>query len=352
MRTIDQIINSIKLELSAQNSKLSQFNGFSTFYLICRTIAKSLLEVEAYVEEQDNRGYIETLQGLALDLRANELGLFRLTQGSKVRGTVLASSQFQSRIPEGLILTDPITRIQFKTVGSSVIDGLNVPITVEALLAQQIDLPAGTVLVSSIYSEISFVVGKTKNLITNEITGDIIGGSPTETDEELRFRILQRLSNQSAATVTNLTSAISNVEGVNRTFIKSNDPTVGYLTVYIDSNDALVLEEVSSLIEANKAAGINYLIKPIRFVNLDIAVDISLRLTASLNTVEQSVRQIINEYVTSLSLGQPFIIGELVNRLYRIGNVTNITFNQPNDDIQIQSNNLFRVNNINVRLGR
>lgn len=350
MRTIDQIINSIKLELSAQNSKLASFNTFSNFYLICRTIAKSLLEVEAYVEEQDGKGFIENLEGADLDIKANELGLFRKTAGSKVTGTVLASSNFQSTLPANAILTEPNTGIQLRTTGANVVVGLNVPIKVEAILPQAIDLSAGTVLNSSIYSDISFVVGKSKNLITGEITGDIIGGSSAETDDELKFRIFQRLSNQSSATERNLVSTISNIEGISQVFIVSNDPIVGYLTIYIDSNDSTLLEEVRDIVEDNKAAGISYIIKPIRFVGLDIQLDITTTLSASLNDVESEIRLLTNNYVRSLNLGQPFLIKELINRLYRVNGVVDIRINQPNDDILIQTNNLFKVNNISVSL--
>lgn len=350
MRTIDQIINSIKLELSSQNSKLSNFNGFSNFYLICRTIAKSLLEVEAYVEEQDAKGFIDNLEGADLDIKANELGLFRKINGSRVRGTVLVSSNFQFVLPTNVILTEPNTGIQFKTLGTNTINGLNIPIAVEALIAQPIDLAAGTVLNSSIYSDLSFVIGKSMNMITNEIVGDIIGGTAAETDEELRLRILQRLSNQSAATADNIRSSILDLEGITQVFISSNDPIVGYLTIYIDTNDTSVLNNVRRVIESNRAAGINYLIKPIRYIPIDVAVDLVVTSNASLNQIETNVRFAINDYIRSLSLGRILRVSELINRIYSVNNVIEVNVTQPDDDVAILSNNLFKLNNIKVTL--
>ena len=274
MRTLEQIIDSVKLELSSNNSPLANFNKFSNLYVLFRTVAKSILEVESYVEEQSEQKYISGLSGSDLELKALEYGLQRNSEGAKAIGSVLVSSSLTTNAPFNIVLTDLESNNQFFLLSNVIADSNEKVVTVQSVESKFVAIPAGTTLYSSLYPNVTFIVGSFRDTVTSLPQGDIIGGSEIEDDESLRRRIIQRMNSSYISTESGIVSSLLEEVNLERVYIKNNYPLTGYLSVFIDSDDELIKQQTQTVLENTIAAGTNYYIYPIKKQAFDFNINL------------------------------------------------------------------------------
>jgi len=340
MRTLEQIINSIKLELRNSNSSLANFNKFSNLYIIFRTIAKSILEVESFIESENSIKYINNLSGSDLDIKAREFGLSRKTTGIKAYGSVLYSSNTTVTVPSNTVLTDPISKEQFIINQTLISNNVEQVTNITAVTAKNIAIPAGRELYSSLYSNVSFTIGSSRDTINNEAIGDIIGGASAETDESLRRRILSRMSISYSSTNNGLISAILEEEAISIAFIKNNIPFTGYLSIFINSNNSVVRDRVKRIIENNIAAGTNYFLYPIRTINIEVYLSIKVNTSVNLNEIEEKVLFILGDYIENIELGGVIKFNTMVGLVLNLNGILDVNFSSPLEDIQLEQDQL------------
>jgi len=346
MRTLDQILNSIKLELQNSNSNLFKFNKYSNLYILFRTIAKAILEVESYVEEEADKKYIRSLTGVELDIKASEYGLTRNTNGIKASGYVLVSSSTSEAIPVNTVLTNRETGDQFLITKTILASPTEISVLIQAIEPKFIVMRAGTELYSSLFPAVNFIVANSRDSLTNTFLGDFLGGSFAESDEELRTRILARMGASYISTEQGLISSLLEDPEINLAFIKNNYPFTGYISVFIDNSDTVVKKRAEDILEQVIAAGVNYFVYPIRSNTISIYLTVKVDTGSNLNTIDSQVRNVISRYVSSISLGGTIRINSILGLLYSIPGITDVFLESPNTDIELQTEELANIENI------
>lgn len=350
MRTVDQIIDSIKLELASSNSPLSNFSKFSNLYVLFRTVAKAILEVEAYVEEESDNKYISKLSGADLDLKAAEYGIERDSNGIKAVGSVLVSSSFSAAVPVNTVLTDLNSDNQFVLLTNTIADPNEKTVLVQSVEPKFVALPAGTRLYSSLYPNVTFVVGSFRDVVTSAPQGDLIGGAYVEEDESVRQRVLARINSSYISTEQGVISAVLNQVDVNKVYLRNNYPITGYMSLFVDSDDELTKQAVENVLDTVIAAGTNYYVYPIKKVPYDFYIELSVSLSTSAQNVDTEVRNRISSYINSLNLGDTLRQSSLLGLLYSTSGVVEARVISPDNDIELASDQLLSINNIYITI--
>lgn len=280
-RTVAQILTSMRDSLVG--TALSNFSPYSNVYILYRAVAIALAEQDSLIEGMLSGFHLATAMGLDLDRRASDYGITRLA-GNGARGWVLAKSTEAVLLQPGALLTDPTSRYQYEVTQKAYLAASQeVPIYVQSTSGTSgSNLPAGTYLTSSFYPSITFVVGRYKDTSNGSPMGAIDGGSDRETDADLRARLLQHLRNRSTSNKDSIYLAVRAVPGISKVVLVEHDPITGYFTVYVDSNDSVLLTRVRAVVDTVKAAGVSYLVRSM--IPTAINIDISVAGTSDIDT--------------------------------------------------------------------
>lgn len=347
MKTVAEVIDSIRGSLQSLGSPLSSFSRYSNIYALLRSFSLVIAEQESKLDLVESGSYIYTSTGLALDRKGQEFGINRRL-GTPATGSILVTSNISASIPRGLVLTtaDQAHQLELTEV-------LNVSASAESvgyvrsLLSSSLEnLPAGTILFSSSYRSLSFVVGKTRS--AGSIQGPLTGGTDIETDEELRARILSRAQTKGQTSAAALTSILLEEAPVRKVFIKDAFPSPGQASVYIDSRDSFVLDQVRQLIEMYKPVGLAYSLKPIQPFNVPVSVLIVVaELSAATQIVEQ-VRAEINTMFASLGMGQFPTIESIAGVCFRVRGVLQVEVLSPSTNVAIPAESAAAISDLNI----
>jgi uncharacterized phage protein gp47/JayE len=153
----------------------------------------------------------------------------------------------------------------------------------------------------------------------------VTGGSPLETDDELRSRARGELKSLGRATQVALKQRVEDVGGVIRPvkiqelpipFTSEVDgssvqlPIPGVVRVIVDGGD---LDEIKRVVEETRAAGVFVEVVRPRLVLLGIQASIELERGALLESVQSVIRQKLDEYVDSLQTGDTVIFSRIAS---------------------------------------
>lgn len=302
MKSITEIINSFKANLTNLGSPLASFTNYSNIFMIFRSIGEVISKQYSDLDNYYLNSLLASATGDNLDARAKDFNIIR-NQGSFASGYVFATSTVDNTIPVNTILNSPNITYQFQTTQSAISTAIGVYIPITALLATELaNLNSGTVLTSPFYPNVKFVVANSVDLTGNYI-GGLEGGRSSESDFSFRSRIISQINNQSKGTID---AVINNLSELNITkfFIKESYPVTGYFTVYVNTLDQSLIDLVEESLMLVKPIGTAFEIKSIQTTFIDLKFIVTLTSVEFAERVSDNIRQICFNYFEDLELGQ------------------------------------------------
>lgn len=351
-RSIDEILNQIRKVLKEQNSNLSTFPEYGNLYVIFRSIASVISEQDAELDITKDSLFLNTATNTNLDRKAVERGIVR-SKGFRANGYVIAESKVLANnsfttIPKNTILINPFTNKQYITLESAV---LNIPrksIKVESVeLDSSSNLEAGTKLLSNFFNNITFTVGSFYNTLSNSYEGDIVGGAEEESDEELRTRILNRVLSKQMSTSSAIRIKAESVSGVNEVLIEENNPSIGYINVFIDNTNYNTINLVKQEVELVKPLGTIINVKSFTNFTLNITANITLNNSTNQRDKIIEIRSRITNFIANLN--NTFTKEALAGTLLNLSYISNVEIISPLQTINISPKEKFVIGSINIQ---
>ncbi len=310
------------------------------------------LQVVAYIideawqlgEDVYYSAFIDTATGASLDLLASLVGFVR-KQATKATGTVTFSRSTPAgsdiTIPAGTRVATGDESVVFRTtqVATLAAGTTSVDVPIEAVEAGS----TGNVAANTITKIVDPISGIEAVNNTNPTTG----GSDTESDEELRYRIKTTISGVGKATLDAIKAAVLAVDGVKSVKIEENDtindntgtgglPPKSFRVVVYGGADA----EVAQAIFDTKPAGIQpygsisataydsdgnpYTVHFERPAAVTIYVDVSIT-TDGTAVDAQDVKNAIKNYINNLDIGDDVVYNKVVAAVMDIAGVFDAT---------------------------
>lgn len=350
MRSVSDIINSVKRSLQSLGSPLGEFSRYSNIYALLRSIGSVMSEQDYKLAVAKESFYFTTATGDDLDNRARDLGLYRKA-GTLGTGYVLVQSNNAYSLPEDLILSSADSQIQFRLQKAAVTGGGEFTLPIQSLTkGTNVNLAAGTRLYSSFFPNITFTIGQYRDPLTREPQTGITGGRDVESDFAFRIRLLLYLKNLNHGTLDYVRSAVLTLEEITRVLIQEHTPVTGYFTVYVDSQDTGVLNKVEQIVQMSKAAGVSYIVDSIITTPVNVNLLLKIAEYADANAVINSVRAKISNYFSNLSLQDSVYPDNLAVAALQVEGVLDVTVFNPTNVVTANSGTLLTLSNLSITL--
>lgn len=347
MRTIEGILDQMRQALEEVNSDLASFPQYGNLYSIFRAVAASVLEQDVKLDSINSSLFLNTATGEDLDSKAREFNLTR-RQGSYAVGniTILGTA---SILPSKLVLTEASTGLQFTLDNQiSIISNKAIGSITSTQYTDLANLPAGTELFSSIFANTRFIVGNYFDPITSTYKGSLIGGSDKESDTSLKQRISNTIQSLALSNTQTLTLAAQNIPGIAKISIVENEPSLGYITVYISNNETKFLKLVKNELDLIKPIGTALQVKS--FINVDLDININIETFNNLNTLElqNTIKLNVQSYINSLNPGSTLTREAIAASVLKSKDVFNVTVATPTSNITFKNNELINLKNFSI----
>ena len=352
MKSVSEVVDIIQQQLRQLNSSLAEFGKTSNLYIFFRSIASIISEQFYLLEVSKLQNDVRTATGENLDIKASEFGLTR-KPGNFGEGWILAKSLNQKiRIPKDTILSSVEGNFQFKTLGAVEIDLFEIAIPVQSLLlSEAVNISAGTELFSPFFPQAQFEVGKFREVSTQKAQAGIQKGQSAESDSVFRARIINYINGLSKiGSLNNIISQIESFPFISKVFIEEHFPVAGYFTAYLNTQKAEEISQVERLLNEIKPLGVNFTIKPIKEVAIDLNLSIQLIAETNSDFVLNQIRSGVFQYFQNLDLNQnldPAVVRAIVLKVLE---VKDAQIDSPTDIVIPPDGGLIVLRNLNIKL--
>lgn len=352
MRTTEEITNTIIQNIDSTGSLVEVQPG-SDLYTISRAFATVINELDNEVQDAKESVSINDAEGQDLDEWASSFYLSR-REGSTSKGKVLALAESNETIPVNTRLVDLETGLQFFTTEEVKLNRfVEKPISIEAAKESIIhNLSAGTELYADSFRDIQFIVGSHRDE-QGTVCGDLSGGRPVESDEQLRSRIVNKLVNQKTNSEFTIKSIVLAEPDV--VWVDVETPLPGYLVVWIDSITTLSQDRLNyfrSLVNLNTAAGILTEVKESKKLGVDFSVTVFPDTgddSLDLNELTSRIKKRLIRFLYKLSLNESLIVEQLRGYLAKTEGVDDVRVDAPDQDVELGEDNVVRPTAIRIR---
>jgi uncharacterized phage protein gp47/JayE len=152
---------------------------------------------------------------------------------------------------------------------------------------------------------------------------DILNGTDTESDEDLRVRAKRALEMAGKATLTSIRSAIEGLEGVTGQVkvVDQPDGIPGIVQVIVSGGDE---EEIRKVIEETRAAGIRLEFKRPVVVPIDIEITVKVKEGADTEQIQEAVDRSLRDYFGSLQIDEDVILNRIVQATLQLPGVQDV----------------------------
>lgn len=321
--------NSMKSYLQTLTTNLTDFNTGSVLLSIFDCVAAEIEQLYNAQAEIQNMAFISTATGDDLDLKVADFTLVRrgatYATGILTFGRTTGSSQ-DYVIPLGTTVSTTSTTstsgIQFETTEEAILPANSLTVNVNAQ-CKEFGV-TGNVTSNSIIilpsppAGIEFVINY----------ADFSGGAEAETDEELRSRLALYLNSLARGTKLALESAALSVTGITSVSISDNDPTPGYVKMYVaDASGTATTDEVDAVkavVEDYRPVGVIVLVYAPVAQNIDVTCYISVDSTYDQATVFAAVQAVVENYIGKLKLNEVVNRAAIIETIMGVDGVTDL----------------------------
>ena len=347
IRTIEQIIDRARSVLEAENSELATFPEFGNLYAIYRSMAALVAEQDSKIDTLDDSLFLSTATGDSLEQKAAEFGVSRLL-GEPARGDVVVIGR-NNIIPINTILTNPNTNFQYRTLARVTSRSNRAVVSVESLQkTDEANLAAGTVLRSSLFPAVQFTVGSTFNPVLNIYEGNITGGAIRESDSLLKARTENTIRSIATGNRVALRDAAINTGGVSRASVAENVPSIGFVTVYVDTRNQDIIRNLKIRLDDVKPIGTSIIIRSYQLISVDVILSITVTSTEDSTALIQQIQSSLASYINNLSTGESLTRETIAGTVLQIDRITNVEVVAPTTSSELANDQLFVLRDVQI----
>lgn len=347
IRTIEEIIDQFRTSLEQDNSDLATFQRFGNLYTIFRAVGLVIQEQDVKIDILQDNLFLNTATGDALDRKALEFNIRRLPGRPASGGIIVIGSPVT--LPADLIISDPISGLQFRLLNRVKLLNNRSKGTIECVENTPIgNLVAGTRLTSSLYPSHQFIVGSRFDVVSNNYVGNLIGGAYREEDDELRERVTSTLQTLALSTIDAIRNAALNINGVSKVSVKENSPALGYITVYVNTNDRTTIKQLENRLNLIKPVGTALRVTSFSTVNVDVELVVTTFNRTQVRDLTRQIQDAVQQYITDISLNSTLTKEGLAGAVLQLGPVANVEVVNPVNSIVINDEQLLNLGTINI----
>ena len=347
MITIDEIYNNLKQSYETESGLT--LNDGGDMALRFYAVAAELVSLWAQTDYVNRQCFPQTASGEYLDRHAEMRGLSRggaVKAQGYIRFTINAVRSRDVYIPAGTrcmtaSLAEYVTTADaFVTAGSLYCDA-----RAEAITPGK----AGNAAAGKVNIMQNAPVGISS--VTNTLP--FSGGEDSESDEELRARVLR-----SYASIPNGGNAAfyemiaKNVAGVREVIVLPRERGRGTVDIIISSDSGMptntLVSEVSAAMDARREICADVTVCAPTKTNVDVTASISVASGYSAQSVIENVKNAISAFFDGSLLGKSVLRAELVNIIYSVPGVRNYSLSAPSADVSITGSGLAVLRNLSI----
>ena len=318
--------------LNRLNTKFEEFAGFSAddatdIGIRLKVLAGELFSLYSELNYIKNQMFVQTAFGKGLDNHAAQRGLKR-KDAVKSNGTLTFSRDnalpYSISIPAYTVCcTGSVDDgIRFETIEEATLAAGSTSVNVKAESlegGQGKNVAAGTVTVMvSPPSGITYVTNNSR----------FSGGVDEETDDELRKRIEESYTKISNGTNTAFYKSVAlSHNGVYSASVVPVARGTGTVDVYVAGKGEHVSEDVLSEVENDlserREINVDVKVKSPELISIATIIYITVKENYVFNEVKNNCITAIENYYSSLGIGDSFYVSALVDRVYHVDGVKN-----------------------------
>jgi len=347
IRRYDDIMQQALAGMIANQDKITDFNKGSIIHTFLDSVARIA-----------ERIYVAIRQGYNENLRLVPYSLFRFARKTGTHSTGAVEFQRENPIPTGTSIPKA-TRVSGD--GKTYITTALGFIEPGALSSNPIPVIAEKP--GKEYNVLSYAVQNIDSILPTDVAAVVnndpmTGGTDMETDNEFdeRFKIfLAGLSGTNDYAIMSAALALPVVRSVS---VKNHKPplrNIYNMSVYVDDGSGAATDDTleavrlkiegdgTPLNQGHLAPGVNIrvvppLTVPVNFESVTVEV-----FRADLGIADMEIRNVIAEYVNSLTIGKSVIISEIIARLMKLPYIRDVKI--PKDNVNIQNDQIARYGN-------
>ncbi|MBW7572712.1 baseplate J/gp47 family protein [Caproiciproducens faecalis] len=295
-----------------------------------KVLAGEIYSIGSAVDWLKMQTFAQSAQGEQLELRAQERGLTRkqaVASSGMLTFRRITPLWYDALIPAGTVCaTSGDQPVRYITTEDAILKNGELSIEVSARAEQ------GGKIGNTQPGTVTVMVTPPAALESVTNTSAFTGGEDSESDSELRSRLMQ-----SYASISNGTNAAFyrecalKYDGVYSVGVVPRENGAGTVGLYLGGRGTVPLQEVIDKVQS----GLNLL----REVNVDVkvaaaqtvAVDVDIAVTpvdtVSVQDAQAACEQAVREYFDELSVGEPVIVTALGVKVFATGKIKNYLFN-------------------------
>lgn len=333
--------------LSRMQDKFKDLSGYSADEASDIGIRLKVLAGEIYssytnLEFIKTQMFPQTATGTYLDMHAMQRGLQRIG-ATKSSGTLTFSRAenilYDVTIPKGTVCaTAQINGVRYVTLEDAYIASGQSSVSVPA------ESETAGSIANALKSAITVMVTPPAGIsaVTNESA--FVGGSDSESDDDLRQRLLysyKNISNGSnCAFYRDIALGFDDVYSVS---VINRPNGSGTVDIYVANNGAVLesnkMSEIQSKINSLKEINVNAQVKAPALVSVSITLNIVVKDGYDSNTVKANCEANIANYFSTLKIGQDVFLADIANVVYNTEGIINYQFTNFTDrsisDVQL-----------------
>ena len=337
MQTYDEILQ----RMSEKYRELTGIKPFeaSDIGVRLRVLSGEIYSIEVYLEWLRRQMKITTAEGEWLDYHAQQRGIKRF-EAENSEGDVVFSLENASEsdvlVPKGTVVAvGKDSEYSFETTEEGVIYAgtLSAHIRVRAVNSGK----AYNVRAEAVDS----VVTPLPVTVSVRNPDSFEGGCDRESDESLRKRVAESLSNaSSAANCAYYRNAATACEGVASACVVPRERGAGTVDVYIAAQGAdvtdEVLEKVQQEISLKREVNVSVLVKKAQPITVNYYLEIELKDGYEFTEVKEECERVLRDFVAQAQVGSKLMLTKAGEQIFHIDGVEDYSLrNNTNRDIKL-----------------
>ena len=293
------ILNNMLDKVEAPVAKIEGTLIYDALSPVSCELSKHYIELDAFIK----RAFIQTSHSQFLDLRGVEYGLYR-KQPTLAMVDVVFTGTSGTIIPQGFVV-QTVDGKQFRTTQAAAVVDTTAIVTATAVSTGS----AANVAANTIVQMPAPLEGVTA--VSNPSKS--AGGTATETDDDFRNRILDRVRNPgSSGNINHYIQWAMEVDGVGAVKVFPLWSGGGTVKVAILDSNRLpaaqaIVDAVKLHIEAERPVGADVTVESGELFPVEVIVDVELDGTQTMETVRSSVESVVLDYFKKIAFKQNFI---------------------------------------------
>ena len=312
IKTFDTILSGLIASLENKPTLFKRVVEGTRIYQLLVGVSAALALIWQEIAIVNDAFFVSSSEGLALDRRVNDLGLFR-GSGAKASGNLIATSGNTGTLAAGSLLRTENGKTMVEVLQTRVLVA-NAP-TIIPVMATEVGavhmLLAGTLLydLAGQFRAVTFRVATNGLDNLGNPAGNLTGGADRESDETLKARFPDYLRSLSQGTLRAVRQALLGIPGVSSLVIENAKPVPGMIRISITDENGALTEDLENRVEetmlASGPSGYGYVLQQISRVSVPVTVKVyTSNQTLAPLSIQTAVTARIQEIGKTLTIGQ------------------------------------------------